>query len=191
MSTWLYVAYISIKIFKEAKVNHFSFSWWSVVGMMNIYHIFLSFYYTYTEYPYILDVRYAVFSILDIVMMVALITSNVKNRSLDTYIKTIFLILITLNASSQFDTYWFTTLEAIIFMYLSYTRFTGKIRLHFIGTFILYGLAMSAPYWDLSFIPREYQGITSTVSLSIGVVFSVALAYGISILIKRTKEIDK
>lgn len=172
---WVSVSVMSSEFYSTGKENRFRFRYWFAVGMLNIFHILLAFFYKYTGYASFQDARWLAFILID-ALLLEIFIMPIARRKCELFVRTTFYFALILDFMG--NTPIFIIINSIILIYLASKMKYKKVGNHFRISFVLYGVMSALPY---------FVGFTTNLSLLAGLVYSAHLGWGVRILYKEEK----
>lgn len=174
---WTDVITRSHEFYSTAKFNRYKFRYWFAVGSLNIFHICLAFIYRITGNVVYQDARWITFLIINVLLFEIFVTS-VKNRHLELYARVTYYILLVMEAISD-KSYLLPILTITLLILVAQQCEHKVIAEHFRKTFYIYYLVYLVPLFV-----NEY---TTTLSLTVGVIYSFHVMMGV----RKLYDIEK
>lgn len=184
--TWLTVTVMSKEFYETApqNKNRFRFRYWFIIGIMNMFHIFVAFINQYVNSDILSNSRWYAFFIINIFLLEIFIV-NVKTRKLELYLRVIFYMCLIFNMSIT-GIAIFSIVQGLILIYTASHSPYENIPQHFKITFILYICMSIAPLIPIPVI----GGFTQAFSLFVGAIYSLHLACGVKKFYAEEKIVE-
>lgn len=184
--TWLTVTVMAKEFYETApqNKNRFRFRYWFVVGILNMFHVFIAFINQYIQSDILQDTRWLAFMIIDIFLLEIFIV-NVKTRRLELYLRVIFYMCLIFDMATSVSPI-FVVIQGCILLYTAIHSPYKNIPEHFKVTFILYICMGIAPYIPIP----EIGGFTHLFSLVVGMIYSIHLAFGVKKFYEEEKILE-
>jgi len=172
---WVSVSVMSSEFYSTGKENRFRFRYWFSIGMLNIFHIILAFFYKMTGDAGFQEARWLAFVLVD-ALLLEIFVIPIAKRKCELFVRTAFYFCLILDFMG--NTPVFMVVNSIILIYLASNMKYDKPKKHFKISFVLYGLMSTLPY---------FVGFTTNLSLLSGLVYSAHLGWGVRMLYKEEK----
>ena len=164
---WLSVMVYSYHIYTQARHNHFEFRYWFVIGFFTVFQLVLAGFYVMGVSVELQSVRWLAFIFIDI-MLIEIFIRSIHERHYSILVRMLLYFMIVANQTSNSEIH--LVILAVSLMILASISQCAKVRRYFVPAFILYALVNASP---------DLFGATTIQSMSIGAMYSTAVAIGI------------